>query len=402
MSEINTTQVVPLRQLALASLYIGATGYGGPAIVGHMKRVFVERNRWIDEKLFLTGLGISQLLPGATGANLIGFLGYQVCGGKGALVAPLLFITPAFILMTALSAVYFSCGQLPVIQALFAGLGAVVVALLINATVTLGRSALKDRWSVVLALLSFTAVRFLHVNILLVVLAAAGAGLALYHTKVDLPEKARLVRKVGSLPQRRAPSRWRWLLPLIVAGAVLAGALIMTARFMTVQLILAMAHVGLLTFGGGFAAVPLFQHEAVSVHHWLSTRQFLDGIALGQVTPGPVMITATFVGYRLLGVWGAIIGTLAVFTPSCLAVFLLASRHETVTKVHWAQAMIKGIVAAFIGILAFVITQLAGHSLVDWKTVVLFLAALAVLLLGKKEPLWVVLGGVIVSPFLFS
>jgi len=157
-----------------------------------------------------------------------------------------------------------------------------------------------------------------------------------------------------------------------------------------------------LSHGGGFAAVPLFQHEAVLVHHWPSTRQFLDGIALGQVTPGSVMITATFVGYRVFGVLGAIVGTLAVLTPSCLAVFLLAQRQESVSKALWAQAMIKGIVAGFIGILAFVIVHLAGHSLVDWKTVALFLAALAVLLFGKKDPLWVVLGGAILSPILFS
>ena len=391
----NQVQPVTLRQLALTSLYIGVTGYGGPAIMGHIKQLFVTRRRWVREQDFLTGLSLSQMLPGATGVNLITFLGYQLRGAWGAIIAPLCFIFPALVLMTLLSAVYFAYGQVPLAQALFTGLGAVVVGLLVNATVTLGQSAIRDRWGIGIALITFGLVFELHISILLVVISSAVLGVLIYRKQPVLT----LDDEVASPPHRLSWGFWIGTLGVLIVAVIL---LTLTRQMLVTQLFLAVLRVGVLAFGGGFTSIPLFQHEVITVHSWLTPKTFLDGIALGQITPGPVLITATFIGYRLLGVTGALVGSLAIFTPGAFAMFLLAHQHERVRQWLWLHALVRGIVAGFIGVLVSVTIQLGLHSLTDWKTVALATGSVLVLLVAKKDPVWVILGGAIISPLLFQ
>lgn len=385
---------VTLRQLALMALYIGVTGYGGPAIMGQIRQIFVTRRRWVREQDFLTGLSLSQMLPGATGVNLITFLGYQIHGAWGALVAPVCFIFPALVLMTVLSAIYFAYGHVPLAQALFTGLGAVVIGLLVNATVMLGRSAIRDRWGIGIALVAFGLVFGLHTSVLLVVVSSAVLGYLLYRTlPPEMPDEV----SVTTYPIARG--FWIGIFGVLLAIAVL---LALTRELLVTQLFLAVLRVGVLAFGGGFTSIPLFQHEVIAVHDWMTLKTFLDGIALGQITPGPVLITATFIGYRLLGIGGALARSVAIFTPGALAMFVLAHQHERVRQLHWLHAMVRGIVAGFIGVLASVTIQLGLHSLTDIKTIALAVASVIVLLVAKKDPIWVILGGAVVSPLLFS
>ncbi len=369
------------------------TGYGGPAIVGYMKQVFVERKKWTTEKEFITGLSLSQLLPSATGVNTIEFLGYRVGGSLGAIIAPICFITPALVLMTVLSAVYFAYGQVPLAKSLFTGLGAVVIALIVNAAVNLGRSAIKDWWAAGIAVIGFMIVRFLGAPIPLVVLVSAVAGYLIYRKKVRLAE-------TGDDDSSNGVSRFFWLWFTLAIGAAVT-ALALTTHTKTTQLLLSILHVGVFTFGGGFMSIPIFQHQAVEVHHWLTNRQFLDGIALGQITPGPVLITAVFIGYKVLGFWGALLAGLTIFSPGALGMFIIAHQHERVSHLIWLQAMVKGIVAGFMGVLLSVIIRLGTQSIVDWKTALLAAIALVALVWKKVDPLWVIIAGAVVSILLF-
>ena len=182
---------------------------------------------------------------------------------------------------------------------------------------------------------------------------------------------------------------------------MLAGALLLLRGSLLTQLLLATLRVGTFTFGGGYASIPLYQHEAVAIHGWLSAAQFKDGIALSQVTPGPVLITATFIGYKVFGILGAVCGSLAVFTPGCVAMFLLAHLDERIRGLCWLQAMVRGVVAAFIGLILNVTIRLAMQSLTDLRTIGLAVVAAVVLILWRRDPLWVILGTAIVSPWMF-
>lgn len=393
-----------LTRLALTCLYIGVTGYGGPAIVGHMKQIFVDKKKWITEDEFITGLSLSQLLPSAIGVNTIQFIGYQLRGSLGAIVAPLCFIAPAIILMTVLSALYFAFGRLGTMQSLFVGLGAVVVALIINAAVSLGKSAIKDVWGGIAAMIGFVIVHWSvggSRSIVLIALVSALLGFVAYRGKVADNSSAR------TDTQCTQNSRTFWLtFTTVIVG--ISGILFVTRHSPMTELVAAILRVGAFTFGGGFMSIPIFQHESVVAHHWLTNDQFLAGLALGQITPGPVLITANFIGYKVGGVLGALLGSIAVFTPGSIGMFILAHQHERVKHLVWLQAVIRGIVAGFMGVLFSVIIRLAMHSLFSWhslgmilKTTGMTVLSLIVLLVLKKDPLWVIVGGAVVSLILF-
>jgi len=257
-----TSSPIPLRDLAVMALYIGVTGYGGIAVIGQMKQLFVTRRRWVSEQNFLTGLSLSQMLPGATGVNLMTFLGYQLRGAWGAFIAPLGFILPALVLMTLLSAVYDTYGQVPLVKAMFIGLGAVVVGLLINATVSLGRSAIRDRWGIVIAVVGFVLVFWFHISILFVVAISAILGWLVYR-------KQSVTKANGDTPVTvNRTSRGFWVGFVLTLFAV-SLILVFTRHTLMTQMFLAIVRVAVLTFGGGFTSIPLFQHEVITVHGWL-------------------------------------------------------------------------------------------------------------------------------------
>ncbi|MHB9129550.1 MAG: chromate efflux transporter [Armatimonadota bacterium] len=399
-----------LIQLARASTHIGLTGYGGgPAIIGLMYAYFVDRLRWLTPDNFNTGLSLSQLLPGAQALSVITFVGYRLRGVPGAIIAALSFLLPVTLVMTILSAVYFAYGGVPIARALFTGLGAVVVSLLVYATVTMGRAAIRDVPAAFIALAAFLVMfsgmllRDYFPNwrphVFLIVLIGAVAGLLVYR------RQSQETLSTDSLPAScSAGSDRRWWIALLVFVVAIAAVLYFTRYTPAAQLVMAMLRVGIFTFGGGFAAIPLFQHEATVVHPWLTPEQFVDGIALGQITPGPVLITATFIGYHILGWWGALLATLAVFAPGGMGMLALAHVHTHLQTLWWLRAMVRGIVAAFIGLLLSITIQFAQQSLFtpcDWRTIFLAVAGVIVLLGVKKDPVWVIIGGAVLSLLLF-
>jgi len=419
MNEKKHKYRLSLTKLALTCLYIGVTGYGGPAIVGNMKQIFVDRKRWITEDEFVTGLSLSQLLPSAIGVNTIEYIGYQLRGSLGAIIAPICFIAPATVLMTILSAIYFSYGTTPIIKSLFAGLSAVVIALIINAGISMGKSAIKNVAGAVIAVTGFVIIEvfslpivqtwasncappyrsiilsILHLPIPMVALVSGIAGYLVLRPGMNGSSNG------DDLPRPTAKSGTFWL-ALSAAILLIAVILALTARTETTRLLLAILRVGSLTFGGGFMSIPLFQHESVVANHWLTHKQFLDGLALGQITPGPVLITANFIGYHQLGVIGALLGSIAIFTPGAVGMFVLAHQHDKVKHLLWLQSMVRGIVAGFMGVLLSVVIGLAMKSLLDWKRVCIAIVALYVILIAKKDPLWVILGGALLSIFIFK
>jgi chromate transporter len=234
------------------------------------------------------------------------------------------------------------------------------------------------------------------VPILLIIALAAALGICLYacpHSRYALPPQTDASDVVP-------PSLWFWGGWLLAIAAVIT-LLLCAQQYPLDRLMLSFLRVGALTFGGGYSAVPLFQREAVTATQWLTNKQFLDGLALGQITPGPVLITATFIGYRVAGVLGAVLGTIAVFLPGGLTMYFAASQHERVQHLRWLQALVKGIVAGFIGVLLNITIRLALQSIFDWKTIVLAVASTLALTVFRRDPLWVILGGAVLALLLF-
>jgi len=370
----------------LAFLRLGATAFGGPAMVAYIRDLAVVERRWVDEAAFRSGVALCQTIPGATAMQTAAYVGLRARGFLGGLAAYVGFGFPAFCLMLALTALYRQTQSLPVTVALFQGLRAVVVALIANAAWTFARNSIRS-WPAAALAGAAAVVLMFSVNPILVI---AGCGLA----------GTWLLADAGSAlgPPLTASGSRDVLRPTLVlvlaAGAGIALLFWLDRRLF--DLAATMLRVDLVAFGGGFASVPLMQHEVADVRGWMSARTFMDGIALGQVTPGPIVITATFAGYMVKGVAGAVVATASVFLPSFVLVALVAPHFDALQRLARFRGATHGALVSFVGLLAAVTVRFALATSWTIETAILAVAALAALRL-RVDVLWVVLAGVLVS-----
>jgi chromate transporter len=388
--------MVPLSLLFKRFLKLGATAYGGPAIAQHLKKAVVKDYGWLKEPEFMQGLALCQMTPGATFVMLSTYIGYRLRGIWGAFVCAVAFVIPAFLLLVILSAIYFKLGDLWYIKSLFKGLGAMVVAIVFNALINFGKPILKD-WKVgLIALLSFFAFLLRWNTVLVFFLAAVAALIFRPATGKAGPQPASVgVDEKFSL---RETYLFLAVLALIVGGL---WGICYSLNAELSYLFLALSKVGVLAFGGGFTIIPLIQYEVVDKFHWVSTKEFLDGIAMGQVTPGPVMITATFLGYKMAGLWGAVMATIGIFAPPFFIISLLIPQYDRLKGLPIIRRMEQGILAAFIGMLALVLYNFGRITFIDFPTVA-FAAAAFIALLKKVDLLYILLTGAVLSIVVFG
>ncbi len=375
----------PLRRLFLAFVRLGLTAFGGPAMIAYIREMAVGREKWLAKESFQTGVALCQTIPGATAMQVAAFVGLRVRGVGGAVVSFVGFGLPAFFLMLLLSVLYTRTHDLPVVLAAFSGLQALIVAVVANATISFGRTTLTG-WRQGVIALAAAVLFWVKMHPVLILLLAALLGVALHGRQAG-------IKQAG--PQAAIPVVLRPLAGLILlAGVVLL--LLVWFRSELASLALLMARIDLVAFGGGFASIPFMFHEIVEVRSWMDGATLLDGIALGQFTPGPIVITATFVGYLLHGFVGAVVATVAIFLPSLLLVIGGAPFFARLRSFVWFNRAMSGLLASFVGLLATVTIRFALQVRWDGLHLLLACAALAALL-RKIDLLWVILTGTIVS-----
>ncbi len=376
-----------LLQLYLSFLRLGSTAFGGPSMVAYIRKLAVEQKHWMEAGEFNSGAAFCQLIPGATAMQMAAYVGLFLRGVPGAAVTFLGFGSPALALMLAFAVLYARIGSLPVVLAVFSGLQAVVVAIVVNAVWSFGQTTLKQGVQVFLALVS-AGLFWLNVNPLLVLGLAALAG-GLFLTPPA---------EVRASPSAALPFAKKTFFALLAGVAIcLAGLYVFSPELFDLAIL--MMKVDLTAFGGGFASVPVLFHEVVEVRRWLDGPTFMNGIALGQATPGPIVITATFIGYLLQGSAGALVATLGIFLPSFLMVVGLAPFFNRFSSSPLFHKIVRGVLCSFVGLLLSVALRFGLQVQWDvWHTV-LGLGALAALL-RKVDILWVVLSGAVLSVWL--
>ena len=355
-------------------------------MVAYIKRLAVTRKAWLAEDEFQQGVALCQAVPGATAMQCAGYVGLRVRGLRGAVCAFVGFGSPAFLLMLSLSIGYQHALQLQTVTSMLAGLRALVVALVANATWAFCRSSVKGLREGAIALAT-AALFFLGGSPFPIVVAAGLTG-------------ALLLRGHGQAPRSESPPRTAGgalRAPALVLGF---GAALVVALFLLdgrlARLGLVMMKVDVFAFGGGFASVPLMLREIVDARSWVPANVFMDGIALGQITPGPIVITATFVGYQVAGLAGALVGTVCIFLPSLFALVLVEPWFDRLRSSAAFQGATRGLVLSFVGLLASVTVHFA--CLVPWSVPSALLAASAMAaLLLQVDVLWVVLASAAVS-----
>jgi len=375
-----------LWELTRTFLHLGSTAYGGLAMVEPIRRKVVQERGWLSQQDFLDGLALCQLLPGATVVQLATYVGYRLRRTMGALAAAVAFILPAFVLILGLSALYFEYGEITWVKALSRGFNAVVIALLLQALWRF-REIVSRHWlDPAIALLTLGAL-WGGASYLLVFLAAGFLRWAL-GLKWS-PEAEGLgaveVQERLSQPGRRAT---RALAAALALALGVWGLWHLDQRLGLMSLIF--LKVGVLAFGGGYAMIPLLQWEMVDHLGWLSLRQFLDGILLGFVTPGPIIITATFIGFWIKGLAGAVVGTVAIFLPPILMIIFLTPLYQRLKEGRGMRLAIQGILSALVGMLVLVTLQLGRASLVDLPSWAIMAGAAVALIAFRINLAWVV------------
>ena len=378
----------PFPALLWYFLRLGTFGFGGPiAVVGYMQRDLVEKRGWIGKQDFLDGVALGQTMPGPLAAQVAMWVGYLGRGAVGAAATAVAFIAPSFLMVTAVAAVYAHYSGLGVVQALFYGIAPAVMAIIAIAAWKLVRLTDGKDWrawvisGVVFAVTAATGQEPIYLIV--------GAGLLL----IALDARPRL-----RWPGRRRPvppgATLRGIAALPVARAALST---LASGGVLVSLGLFFLRTGALVFGSGLAIVPLLREGVVAQHHWLTQGEFLDAVAMGLITPGPVVITAAFIGYLVAGPAGALVATLAIFTPIYLGVVVPGRwfvRHRDNAQV---KAFVTGATAAAGGALSGAVVVLTRQAVTDVATAAIALVTLAVLLRFKKlsEPYVVLVAGIL-------
>ena len=355
-------------------LHLGVTAYGGLAMIEPIRRRVVDDKKWLGQEEFFDGLALCQVLPGATVVQLVTYVGQRLRGPVGALAGALGFILPAFLLMLGLSWLYVRYGGLSPVKALSHGLNAVVIALLLQALWRLGKGVFRHWLDLLVSGMALLAL-WLKVNYLAVFFGAGFLSLALSagENRADNPPPLASFGRV---------SAWREMRALMIALAICAGALgvLWYVSPLLARMAGIMLKVGVISFGGGYVMIPVLQWAVVDHLKWLTLRQFLDGILLGFVTPGPLIILAAFVGYMLSGFTGAAVATAFIFLPPILIIVALTPYYHRVKEARWMRPLIQGIPAALMGMLALVTVQMGEAAITGWKTFALMTGAAAALM----------------------
>jgi chromate transporter len=356
---------VTLPRLAGYFLRLGATGFGGPvALANHMRRDLVESRGWISESEYEDGMAVATICPGPLAYQLGVYCGYVRFGVGGALSVALAFALAPFVIVTAFAAIYTGFSGSWMLRGIFYGVAPVIVALILKASWQLGRKTLKtDIVGWLMAAVAATVTVLLQRELAVLFIGAGVLG-SLWWS-----------RGVASAPPA----------PKGAAGALLAfGTAGMQAP--ATKLFLFFFKTAFLVFGSGLVIAPFLKAYVVDQYHWLDDRQFLDAVAVGMITPGPVVITATFVGYLLDGFIGGLAATAGIFTPSILLTIVAAPLLKRYRKNSYVQGFVKGVVAAVVGALLGTTVLVARHAIGDVFTAAAALVALALVLRWNKLP----------------
>jgi len=364
MEATNTPGRVPIRDLVLYYLRLGAIGFGGPvALCGQMEKELVQEKHWVTKDEMREGIAVCQSMPGPLAIQVGIYISYLRGGFWGAWAGGWAFILPNFIIVATLGALYTHFGGLSPVTAIFYGVAPAVIALILASCKSLAKLGMEDWLQWVIAAVCFVVTVAVQAEVALLFIASGIVGVAYY----------------GSLFRGKAvPS-----LPFLAAVPLAAGGSSTATGSILSKLLLFFLKAGSLTFGSGLVIVPFLEKGLVQQSGWLNERQFLVAVAMGMLSPGPVVITATFVGYLVAGFWGSLVSTVGIFFPSFLFVLLVAPILVRNRENLNVKGFVKGAYAAAIGTILGACILLGKIAIGDWLTALVAVVSLVVLVRWK-------------------
>ncbi len=371
-----------LADLAWLFLKLGTIAFGGPAAhIAMMEEEFVRRRTWLSEADFLDRLAIANLIPGPSSTELGIFIGYALRGWSGLIVAGVCFIVPAALMVTVIAWSYVRFGSLPPVAGILYGIKPAVIAVIVQALWNLGRKAAKTKW---LAFVGLVALVLSAKGLIPLVVLAISTIVAL--ATVPIPRRKPGVRSLVPL-----------FTPSGFAAIVVAAA---STPINLVRLFFSFLKIGSVVFGSGYVLLAFLRSEFVEHLHWLSEKQLIDAVAVGQFTPGPVFTTATFIGYVVAGARGAVVATVAIFLPGFVFVAFAGRVISKLRQSPLAMAGLDGVVVGSLALMAVVAWQLGRAALVDWYALAILLVSATLLFRYRTNSAWIICGAAIAGLFL--
>jgi len=387
---IDATRAGEPKEIAATLFQLGATSYGGPAIMGFMQAELQERRKWVSKERFLEGLAVANMVPGATATQLGIFLAYARGGWWGGLLGGVCFVLPAFVIMLALTIAYAYLGVTPLARSALYGLGPVVIGLFAIALYRLGKTAASTVPEVIIGIAAAGPLVTSRLGIVAILVLAGCTGLFVFHRG---PSAAR-TRAVAALLFVAALSIALWM---SASPSVAADAGWTPNPKSLVHLGLFFLKVGAFTIGGGLTMIAFIQDQVVGQFGWLTPREFVDGLALGQLTPGPVLMIAAYVGYKLAGIGGAIVAASAAFLPSFVIMLAILPVLGRVRQMAWVKATMKGMAPAVIGVLAVSLIRLSPAAVPDPFALLILIGTIAATLALRVGAFKVMIGGAVLG-----
>jgi chromate transporter len=369
-----------LLEAARLFLKLGFTAFGGPAAhIAMMHDETVKRHKWLNDQEFLDLLGATNLIPGPNSTEMVIHLSYLRAGWRGLILGGTCFILPAMLIVIALAWIYVEFRSLPQVDWLLYGVKPVVIAIIAQALWNLGRKAVKN-WTLALVGLAVIVLYFFQFNELFLLFAG---GLVVM-----------LVENVRRMNFKEMKDLF---LPGIAGLSGFAFSQIVSTPFSLPLLFLTFLKIGSILYGSGYVLLAFLRADFVVKFGWLTESQLIDAVAIGQVTPGPVFTTATFIGYLLGGLPGALLATLGVFLPSFIFVAISNPLIPRMRNSPWVSSLLDGVNVASFGLMATVTWRLGQASLIDPLTIAIALASLALLVRFKVNTTWLIAGGAILG-----
>ena len=404
------SRTATLGGLFLSFLKIGLIGFGGGiAVLAQIRTLTVRKRHWLTDSEFAEAVALAQALPGTSAGNSVTYIGVRLRGWRGAAAAMSGFILPSMLMMIALAILYKHIHNFAGSERFFHGLNGAVVALILVTAWRMGKNILTRNWQWLLAVLAFLAVAIFDATVLEVVLTAGLIGIYIdsfgekqwrrlqnlrsLATRRRTRIRTRLQRQRRDRKQREEPDEDREKSVTFRSIGWLAVAMPLVAKLgLLITISAIFLRIGSVTFGGGLVMVPLIESEVVETHHWLTHQEFADAFALGQITPGPVLITATFVGYRVAGTLGAIVATISIFLPAFVMTIAAASSLRRFRNNEQVQSFLRGVAPAVVGLLVAAALSVGRAGIHSWVGVLIMALAMFTLIRFRPNAFWVILG----------
>lgn len=380
-------------------LKLGATAFGGyMSLVAIVQKQLVEIDKKMKEEDLLDGISLTSVLPGPVAVNTIAYVGYLLRGIPGAIAAFAGIVLPSFFLVIFLSWLYFTYGNIPAVKNIFSGIAPTITALIVTVAIGMARKTIKVPAQWVICLLAATLLIFIggFTTTFLIIIGSGIVGYFLFHQQQG---KERLSNEEKLLFGNR-----QWIISGVVLLLLLC-VLLFGGQYpgapKNIQIISTFSGISLTLFGGGYVVIPALHELFVENLGWLTSAEFADGIAIGQITPGPIFITATFIGYKVAGIMGALLATIAMFTPPMVLTVLLSRFVKTLNQSTLVKAAMKAVRAAVIGMIfasAVTIGQTISVSIVS---VAIFLVAFYISFKYTISPVYLIIGSGVAGFVLF-